>query len=293
MRLTHGLASASVLLMLVTAGTAQGATLYMASYTTESLYRIDTDAAPGSQVALVGAFETPGGSPVNYTEGGLAFDSGGSLYGAFAGTTDELYTVNPIDATATLIGPFDPANDTDVSGISFRLQDNALFGVDSRNDALLTIDAGTGAGTLVGDGNMGIVSVGSLAGAAFDPGGTLYMADHTNSNLYRFANLGAGDATADDATFVGDLGALGLDRPTGMTFALDNGEIKLFVVESSSTSTALYVVDLVSFGVDTVVMADSLPLGIGGLAGIVPEPGTLALLSLGGLAVIRRRRRGQ
>ena len=277
MRFTYCLVGASLLLTLGVATTAQGATLYAASYATDSLWMIDTQAG---SVTEIGAFG------VNFTEGDLAFNSAGELYGAFAGSLDQLYTIDPGTGAASLVGPFNFMSTSDVSGLAFDSADT-LFGLDSDNNALLTIDAGTGAGTLFGDGDTKIADIGALAGMSFASDGTLYTVDSMSDSLYAFQNLGAGDATADDATFVDTLGTL--SWTSGMTFALDGAQMKLYVVDDTWPSQ-LYTIDLGTMIVAPVPLIDSLPDGIGGLAWVIPEPATLALLGLGSLLLLRSRR---
>lgn len=274
MKKVHVMAMVGLMSVLVAGGTAQAAMIYAAGYSTETLYRLDTGAVPATA-------DVVGGFGDDFTEGGLSFNSVGDLYGTFAGSRDALYSISTNTGTATQIGSLGYA---DVSGIAFS-PDDVLFGIDSATNVLVTIDPATGTAAPFGaNGNIGVSDVGSVAGMAFAPDGTLYMADSTNQKLYAFDDLAMGDATARE---VGDLA---LSRVTGMTFAMDAGEAKLFVVDSASTSQ-LYTVDLDTLALDPVAFAvdHPLPARIGGLAAIVPEPGTLVLLGMGGIALMRRQ----
>ncbi|MCP4589336.1 MAG: PEP-CTERM sorting domain-containing protein [bacterium] len=272
MRSITYLAGLSVVLTMGLCGAAEGATIYGASFMTDSLYKFDTD---------TGLVETVGALGVDFYEGGLAMTPGGELYGAFAGPLDELYSINTTTGAATSRGAFNFGIESDVSAIAFN-SSGELYGVDSDNERLVTINPLTGAGTVFGDGDTGITNIGSVVGLAFDGADSLWMAESESNSLYEFSGIGGGD---DTATLIENLG---LDRPAGMTFAIDDGEVKLYVVQSGVT-TELYTLDLTTRALVPVPMVDTLPLGIGGMAGIVPEPNTLALLGLGGLAVLRRR----
>ena len=257
---------------------AQAATIYAAGYSTDELYKIDTQL---HTVTTVGAFG------IDFTEGDLAFDSGGVLYGAFAGTLDQLASVNSGTGPATLIGPFNPSNVTDISAMSFRPTDGLLFALDSDANKLVTINTTTGLSSLFGTGDIsGLVDIANVTGMAFDPGDadTLYMAQAGSTSLYKIQGL-AGTPTA---TIVGDLG---LNRVTGMTFALDGSQLKLFVINSTSSGSQLYSVDPSLLLPPVLVAVNGLPADLGGIAAAVPEPGALSLLVAGVAGVVLRRAR--
>jgi hypothetical protein len=263
---------------LVIGQAAQAAAIYAAGYSSEKLYRIDTQTGT---VTEVGAFG------INFDEGDLAFNAAGALYGAFAGTLDELATVNTSSALATVVGPFNPSSATDISATSFRPGDDVLFALDSDANKLVTINTTTGLASPFGTGTItGLPDIANVAGMAFDPNNadTLYMAHGASTSLYRIQNIASGTPTA---TIAGDIG---LSRVTGMTFALDGSQVKLFVINSDSTGSQLYSVDLNSLAL-TPVTVNNLPASIGGIAAVVPEPGALSLLVAGGAAVLLRRAR--
>ncbi len=122
------------------------------------------------------------------------------LYGAKGGpaTTSNLYTVDPATAALTSVG----ASGFAITGLSFRPSDQVLFGVTSNNSAsnprsLITVDATTGAGTLVGA--LGVTS--GLADIAFRSDGALYGYSPSNSTLYS-VNTSSGAATQVSATAI-------------------------------------------------------------------------------------------
>lgn len=87
-----------------------------------------------------------------------------------------LYTVNLANGSATLVGAIrlPGAKAVGVTGMAFHPQTGVLYGITSEQSpnsphALVTIDASSGAATLVGD----LALVGS--DLAFDPKGTLYV----------------------------------------------------------------------------------------------------------------------
>ena len=102
----------------------------------------------------------------------------------------------------------------------------------------------------------------------------MYWADDTAQKI-RIANL--------DGTNVADLPVTGLDHPRGIALDLRNAKVywtdygtdKIQRADLEGTN----VEDLVTVGLDS-------PYGIA----IIPEPATLGLLLVGGLALLRRRR---
>jgi len=108
---------------------------------------------------------------------GMAIDPDGTIY---ANATDiarsELYTINPSDGTATLIGEIDNSP----GSIAIAINANGkLYGIDIINNSLISINKQTGAGTIIG-------SLGFNAnfgqGADFDyESGILYLAAYNQN----------------------------------------------------------------------------------------------------------------
>ncbi len=100
---------------------------------------------------------------------GLTFDSGGTLYGigraASGGSPSSLYTIDPITAIPTLVGPIGFDN---VGAIEFG-PDGILYGgvgiTGANAGALISISTSTGAGTLIGP--TGFLAI---SGLSFVPG---------------------------------------------------------------------------------------------------------------------------
>ena len=260
-------------------GAAQAATIYAAGYSTDELYKIDTQLHTVTTVGALG---------IDFTEGDLAFDlaSPPALYAAFSIPLRGLSVVDTGSGVASPIKSFNLGTTSDISAMSFRPGDGKLFALDSGLNKLVTINTATGEGSLFGGtGDIsGLTDIAAVAGMAFDPinADTLYMmTQYGSTSLYKIQGF-AGTPTA---TVVGDIG---LSRVTGMTFALDGSQVKLFVTNSDSTGSQLYSVDLNSLAL-TPVTVNNLPASIGGIA--APEPGALSLLVAGGAAVLLRRAR--
>ena len=211
----------------------------------------------------------------------------GELYGFTCGGPADasLYSIDPSTAYATEIGPL---------GLSFVYEGGLAFSpagvayaVNSGSWAtgakLFTINLGTGAGTEVGD--MGVHI--DINGLAWRSDGMLVGLERTANALVAIDPTTAAVTTV--ATFpagVVDLGALG-----GMAAMGDTGYFACGNVYSSIPgSNALFSIDLYTGDYQLIGDFDPAPtgLGIGGLA--VPEPGTLLLLALAGLAAVGRRR---
>lgn len=169
-------------------------------------------------------------------EGGLAFSPTGSAFAVNGGVTvPALLSVNLATGQASVVDSFEARHD--FAGLGWR-SDGFLIGLDSTDNALMTINATTAAVTTIDQIDSTIGSVGGMAlgekMSFFVTGGPTAVNPGSNS-LYSF------------------------DPFTGDHFLIANYEDQI------------------------------LGTGFSGLT-IIPEPGTLALLVLGGIALARRRK---
>ncbi len=122
------------------------------------------------------------------------------------------------------------ARQSDVGGLAYDADTDTLFGVDSFNDQLLTLDPSTGQGTAVGD--LGVTAANpSMQGLAFDANrGLLYGSDVQSDQLFTIS------PTTGQATAVGALGfdlvlGLAFDPQTNTLFGVDNGTDQLITID--------------------------------------------------------------
>jgi hypothetical protein len=227
---------------------------------------------------------------------GITIGPGGFLYGltttpqrlpsAFGNT---LVRIDPVTGITTVVGPTGLANIGE-GDIEYNPATGLLYGLyeyvssPSFQTNLFTLNPATGQAT-VGP-NLGLLDPSAMA---FSPAGKLYVLNHGSGG--QAENILEVDpvtgALLSGADLTGALGpAVGLDfePATGTLYVADGGG-----VGGQFGSNALYTLDP-STGALTLVGGVGPLTHDGGLAGLtfVPEPASLSLLAVGGLALLRR-----
>ncbi len=158
------------------------------------LYRLDV--SPGLDDVVATAI---GGLGIPIFEGSLAFGPDGTAYGVNGGTTTPvLFSVDLASGAAAIIGEIGGRHD--IAGLGWR-SDGVLVGLDSTDNALLSIDPATGAGTPIDSVAPNVGTVGGMVlfndTRYFATAGPLAINPGTNS-LYSF------DPLTGDSTLIGD-----------------------------------------------------------------------------------------
>lgn len=158
---------------------------------------------------------------------------------------------------------------------------------------LVTIDPGTGATLVVGaTGDITILG----GGMDLDTdAGVMYSLNHSDATLHTLDYTLSGGPDP-SPTLIGGLFGAAVDRSlrsSDLAVNDANGALYGLLVERGPLEPILYTIDLLT-GEATEILNLSDPsllgVGAGGTAiAVIPEPGSLALLALGGLALVRRR----
>ncbi|MEX2243750.1 MAG: PEP-CTERM sorting domain-containing protein [Fimbriimonadaceae bacterium] len=227
------------------------------------------DIATGAKT-LVGTVSSNAG-----TTGGLAWDNAtGTMY-LTSTSLDSLFTLDLNTLTATLVGAYGDSTVV-MHGLEWDSSAGVLYGASgvSANNNLYRVSTTTGAATLVG--NVGLTSFNNLG---FHSGtGVMYMTHGGNDSLY---TLNTATATP---TLIGPLN--GPTNPHGLAYNQDDG--RMYLIDSATDN--FYWLDLATGNANLIGS-----MGSGNLLGMayvpVPEPGTMAVLGLGALALMRRRKK--
>jgi hypothetical protein len=245
---------------------AQGELLLGSSAGQDQLTVIDRDTADSE---LIGRMNIPSDWAMN----GLAFDRVNNILYGISPSADRIYTIDPTNAEVTPIGDIEALGFDNANGLAYDPNDRVLYATDLVTNTLFTVDTSTSVGTAIGPIGGGFRLVEGLA------------YDSTARILYGLADTLPGhviviDPATGDA--VGLPNALPLDDDTWRGLTFDPVTDTLF----ASSDQKLYQVDPAT-GVGTLVGTLSPP--IQGLA-VIPEPATMGLLALGGLALLKRRK---
>jgi MYXO-CTERM domain-containing protein len=263
---TRLLSAALCVCAILVASSASADQLVALSRGERAIYLIDTDDL-GSPVKI-------GDISVGTDLDALALSPEGTLITTDRGS-DLLITVSASDAS--LISQVTLSRDLPVRPRGFDFDPaGTLYGVFAGMD-LCTIDRATGVCTTV----VTLTGAAHVEALSFAPDGTLYATgsatgDATAEELYE-VNLLSGALTLVGHTGLPDVDALTLG-PSGMLFGTDS---------VAGISADLYGIDP-NTGAG-IVLGNTGVVEVNGLCAI-PEPGTLTLLALGALTLLRRRR---
>jgi DNA-binding beta-propeller fold protein YncE len=219
---------------------------------------------------------------------GIVFGPDGNLYVAASGNGGQSFINRYNGTTGAFIdrfvdvgfGPsFGGLNGP--SGIAFG-PDGNLYVSDLGGGEISRFDGTTGAYTQFVPPGFPPTPLAGPEGLAFGPDGTLYVADVTQSTVYHFGT---------DGTFLGAF-ATGITQPIGLAFGPDGN---LYVADGQARIARFN-------GTTGAFIDDFVPTQSGGLIGpaflvfgnstpSVPEPATLSMMGLAGVALLAGRLR--
>ena len=249
------------------------------------LYTINP--ATGAMITDVGALMNATGAPFGLT--GMAF-MGGTLYGTVSNASPTgagtLVSINPFTAQVTSIGTFFAAGGGTMSDITSI--GGTLYGWRSNADhSLYTINTTTGAASIVGagSGNPGFGGGGLAANAAgtmfVSPNGSFASSGFTQGSFYTVnTTTGALTSLGVHSGLSGVINAMTFDGATLYGINGDQGGPSLTnLVTINPANGAVTVVGPSINDLDAIAVNP------------VPEPATMAVLGIGALALLRRRRK--
>lgn len=262
----------------LTASSASAATLTAFSTSEDGLVSIDTDTGA---VTVIGGDYSGG---LTNTINGLAYDSGGTLWGIAGspGANVSIGTIDPATGTYSLIGT---DNVGSLSGAAFR-PDDTLHSIDngSPTDFIAAISKTDATPTRIA--NLGVTTA---VGLAITGDGLFgYTVDTRNDTLLRF------DFTLNSVMAVGttsaDISALAFVGST--LFATTDNAADALVSIDTLAGAELSRVGLSTGAFSNISALAAAPSGGSVSAVPVPAGGLLLFSGLGGLFILRRRHRG-
>jgi hypothetical protein len=220
---------------------------------------------------------------INYSVTGLAYNPvNGLLYGSTGGASGHsLLTINAASGLVTVIGSFNVGTAT-MTDLAFDTTGH-LYGISSSGGAnLYSVNIATGQATEIGSSGLSFTEGGGLA---ISSGGIFYAAPIPGEYGTYDPITGAYTHIAAPATPAGAGSSYAALAFNGSTLYGDN------LVAGTSGATHLVTIDAPT---GTVTDIGSSVVHLDALAFVVPEPGTLTLLSAAGLLAlfVRRRKAG-
>lgn len=284
-------AVAAVGSLLVTANRAEAVQAYAlvtnpVSNSASRLYTFDT-ATPGV-FNLVGQSLPVTGAPF---PAGLEFNPGGQLFAATNATAGWFHSINPATGAPTLIGGSGLNAGHTVTDLSWDTVGNRMLALGSSGAAgsapsLYSVNTATGAASLVG----------TVSGAVLD-GLDVSLAVRGDGRIFIHGVVTDRWYSVDRNTFAAtQLGPEGFDSNFGQggTFDLGSGTLYHAAFNNVTFNGELYSVNQTT-GLGTLVGQMGLNVAasavqVTDIAIRIPEPASLSVLGLGGLALVRRRK---
>ena len=246
----------------------------------DQLINFNFGTAAWAPVSGDGGIRLASGAPVNGF-GGLDYNHAtGALYGAtaFGANAGNLYQINPSNGQATLLGSTGvPLNDMawdSVSGMMYGTSGNALYSVSLVN----------GATNLVG-----VYSVAGMleVGLGFDSRGHVHVHDIVTDAIY----VGTAPGSTNLALLHGT-GSTNFSQGLFVDWTNDTGYHAALNPDTLASPNYTYTLAGGSYTFQSVfgTAGNGLPqVEAGDLTRLIPAPGALAILGLGGLIARRRR----
>jgi hypothetical protein len=251
---------AALAAFIVGASLASASKFYVVSDGNNMLQSFDTVTLAFTNIGALG----PGGD-----FGDLSYGSNGSLYWLGGRGNNSLYTVNTTTGAASLVGGHGV---NDLFGLGLDQSSGIMYATQfSGGTGIFTVNQATGAATQIG------TSAAGLGGITYVPGTGVLASHDGGGEFYRINADGTTTLVNAGGGFIDDCD-IAFDPTTGFLWAMDwSGNVFKYDTNNSYART-------------TVLTGQGAHDGLV-YAGVVPEPATFAVVGLGALALLRRRRR--